>query len=198
MNFQNILNRMNVRSNEKCHRIYQAVVEMVCHNGLHNTPMSKLSKKAGVAVGVIYHYFDSKEEIIQWAYLEAKKQILEAALSSDDSKHSTEGRFRNLWINSYKYFVQNPSTLSFLDQCSCSPLGQAVEEQTQSYIEPVLNILQTGIDEKILKPIEIDYMLSMIYGSVLSAARYKIFDKCENEEVLIQNSVQFCWDGLKL
>ena len=66
---------MNVHSNDKKQQILKATLEMIAENGLHNTPMSKIIKKSKVSAGTIYHYFPSKEELINTLYVEIKKEM---------------------------------------------------------------------------------------------------------------------------
>jgi AcrR family transcriptional regulator len=49
---------------EKKKAIFESTLELVRENGFHGTPMSLVAKKAGVAAGTIYHYFESKDALI--------------------------------------------------------------------------------------------------------------------------------------
>jgi len=40
------------------------MLELVVKQGIHATPMSLVARNAKVAIGTIYHYFESKEEIL--------------------------------------------------------------------------------------------------------------------------------------
>ncbi len=45
-------------------RILDAAVEVFAERGFHRTRVSDIAKRAGVAYGLIYHYFDSKEAVL--------------------------------------------------------------------------------------------------------------------------------------
>jgi AcrR family transcriptional regulator len=45
-------------------QVLNAATECFRQNGFHSTSMAEVSKEAGMSVGHIYHYFDSKESII--------------------------------------------------------------------------------------------------------------------------------------
>lgn len=44
--------------------ILQAAIEVIAERGYHNTRISDIAEKAGVAYGLVYHYFGSKENIL--------------------------------------------------------------------------------------------------------------------------------------
>lgn len=45
-------------------QILQAAVEVFAERGFHRTRVSDIAKRAGVAYGLIYHYFDSKDAVL--------------------------------------------------------------------------------------------------------------------------------------
>jgi AcrR family transcriptional regulator len=45
-------------------QILKAAVEVFAERGFHRTRVSDIAKKAGVAYGLIYHYFESKDEVL--------------------------------------------------------------------------------------------------------------------------------------
>ena len=44
--------------------ILQAALELFARNGYHKTSISQIAKEAGVSKGLIYNYFDSKEDLL--------------------------------------------------------------------------------------------------------------------------------------
>lgn len=56
--------------------ILQAGLELFAHQGFHNTTISQIATKAGISKGLIYNYFESKEDLL--------KGILEEALHTGD------------------------------------------------------------------------------------------------------------------
>ncbi len=67
--------------------IMQAALELFGHNGYHSTSISKIAKEAGVSKGLIYNYFESKEDLLKKIILEAietGEHIMEEAMSQSD------------------------------------------------------------------------------------------------------------------
>lgn len=46
-------------------QILQAAVEVFAERGFHRTRVADIARRAGVAYGLIYHYFDSKDAVLQ-------------------------------------------------------------------------------------------------------------------------------------
>lgn len=50
---------------EKRTLIMDMALELFAQNGFHGTSISHISKKAGISKGLVYNYFESKEEILK-------------------------------------------------------------------------------------------------------------------------------------
>ncbi|HRW21852.1 MAG TPA: helix-turn-helix domain-containing protein, partial [Bacteroidales bacterium] len=44
--------------------ILDTAMKLFASSGYHNTSISKIAKEAGISKGLIYNYFDSKEDLL--------------------------------------------------------------------------------------------------------------------------------------
>jgi AcrR family transcriptional regulator len=51
-------------------QILRAAVEVFAERGFHRTRVSDIAKRAGVAYGLIYHYFESKDDVLNRVFEE--------------------------------------------------------------------------------------------------------------------------------
>lgn len=70
-------------------KILDAAFELMAKNGYESTSISQIAKKAGVSKGLMYNYFESKEDLlktlIDGAFVEGEK-IMADIISSDASE----------------------------------------------------------------------------------------------------------------
>src|SRR6056297_2560845 len=65
-----------IMSRDKKDLIRQAAVKVIARDGYYNTKTSKIAEEAEVAVGTIYNYFDSKDDILEYIFkVEFEKRI---------------------------------------------------------------------------------------------------------------------------
>jgi TetR/AcrR family fatty acid metabolism transcriptional regulator len=64
--------------------ILEAAVRVFARQGFHTCRVSDIADEAGVAYGLVYHYFSSKEEILDTLFLE-RWDVMLAAISEVDA-----------------------------------------------------------------------------------------------------------------
>jgi AcrR family transcriptional regulator len=184
---------------EKKAAIFKATMQLITKYGFHGTPMSKVAKEAGVAAGTIYHYFDGKEDLINQLYGELKEQMGAALMNEVYATASVKEQFFSFWLNLYSYFYHNPEEFWFLEQYANSPyISSTVREENARYYQPVIDFLAAGIEQGELREIDLDLLVSLVYGSVVSTAKLALSDDVEMTDEMLQDAVKSSWDGARI
>ncbi len=68
---------------DKRRLILDAAIRVFARKGFHHCRVSDVADEAGVAYGLVYHYFDSKEEILNTLFLERWQLMLDAIVAID-------------------------------------------------------------------------------------------------------------------
>lgn len=63
---------------EKRRQILRAAITVFARSGYHRSRVSDVAKEAGVAYGLVYHYFGSKEELLGTIFRRTWSRMLEA------------------------------------------------------------------------------------------------------------------------
>ncbi len=84
---------------EKRRIILDAAIRVFARQGFHSARVSDIANEAGVAYGLVYHYFGSKDEVLDTLFLERWNVLLEAIGEVDRSE--AEPRDKLLQITSF-------------------------------------------------------------------------------------------------
>src|SRR5687767_4046182 len=76
---------------DKRRTLLDAAVRVFARQGFHGCRVSDVADEAGVAYGLVYHYFDSKEEVLDTLFLE-RWELLLAAIADVDSRDELSAR----------------------------------------------------------------------------------------------------------
>ena len=70
---------------DKRRLLLQAAVRVFARNGYHAARISDIAEEAGVAYGLLYHYFDSKEEVLRNVFRETWRALIATIKSVEGS-----------------------------------------------------------------------------------------------------------------
>jgi TetR/AcrR family transcriptional regulator, fatty acid metabolism regulator protein len=91
---------------DKRRLILDAAVRVFARRGFHHCRVSDVADEAGVAYGLVYHYFDSKEEILNTLFLERWQVMLEEIAAIDREPISAREKLHGVAgfiIESYRH-----------------------------------------------------------------------------------------------
>jgi TetR/AcrR family transcriptional regulator, fatty acid metabolism regulator protein len=86
--------------------ILDAAVRVFARQGFHTCRVSDIADEAGVAYGLVYHYFDSKDQILDTLFLERWDVMLEAIAEADASWSSPRDKLSAIAgfiVDSYRH-----------------------------------------------------------------------------------------------
>lgn len=188
-----------MKGDDKRTAILKATMELITEHGFHATPMSMIAKQAGVAAGTIYNYFPSKEVLINLLYGELRQKMEHALIRNESGSGNIRERFFFLYRNLYQYFIGNPEEFKFLEQYANSPLIlQNRTEEAQHFNQPVIDLLQNGIELGVLRNMDLDLMTSIVYGHVVAITKLQLSNQRSLSENQLEQAVQSCWDSIKI
>jgi len=73
----------NGKPAEKRRAILDAAITVFARQGFHSARVSDIAQEAGVAYGLVYHYFNSKDQILNELFSERWSLLLEAIRQAD-------------------------------------------------------------------------------------------------------------------
>jgi AcrR family transcriptional regulator len=93
-------------SADKRRLILDAAVRVFARQGFHTCRVSDIADEAGVAYGLVYHYFSSKEAILDTLFLERWDLMLAAIAEVDSRERSAREKLAAIAgfiVDSYRY-----------------------------------------------------------------------------------------------
>ena len=114
MDYKTLINRpRTVRGKETLNRLVSVAAQEIYENGYHNASINEITRKAGVAAGTFYVYFDSKYNLYKFLLLQCshniRKHLSQAIIACRDRREAEEVGLRE-WLkfvqqNQYMYHI---------------------------------------------------------------------------------------------
>jgi len=81
---------------EKRRRILDGAVRVFARKGFHGARVGDIAEEAGVAHGLLYHYFSSKDEVLQTVFRENWSELLQRFEQVEASEEPADEKLRGI------------------------------------------------------------------------------------------------------
>ena len=185
------------KSEDKRNGILDAATHVFAERGLSAAPTSEISKRAGVAEGTLFTYFETKSDLINALYRAIKLELADAMMSGFPRKKSVRTRLRHVWDGYVNWGVTNPKQRRVLAQLEVS--GMLSQESIAAGGAPFVemqNTIRDAIDQHILRvdvPME---MISKMLAALAEAAMDLIALKPAMANKYRNGGFEIYWAGI--
>ncbi len=184
---------------EKREAIVRATLKLVVDHGLESTPMSLIGKAADVGMGTIYHYFPSKEELVNTLYRETKQRVYNAMMFDYQRDLPIRERFFRIWRALFSYYLRHPYEFLFMEQVGFSPiLTEETRAEGYKIWEEPIQLFEDAQAAQVIKNLPLS-LLGFIAGAPLNnLVRGHFANQIVLNDELIEAAITACWDAIKL
>jgi TetR/AcrR family transcriptional regulator, repressor of fatR-cypB operon len=188
---------------EKYNTVQRAVLEttlnIIIRKELQATSMALVAKDSGVSTGSIYHYFKSKEDIVNELY---------NAIVIFNGEHVREGlsqggtireKFESGWSRVIDLGNKYPEGFQFIEQYSFSPYIRDEVKQSVykgGWCEPMNKLYEEAVRQKLFIPMNPQMMVQMHYGSFVYMLKAHLHGIIELTGESVREAIRSCWSAV--
>jgi TetR/AcrR family fatty acid metabolism transcriptional regulator len=115
---------------DKRRLILDAAVRVFARKGYHTCRVADIAEEAGVAHGLLYHYFRSKEELLETIFRETWRELLSAVQSVEETDETARERLAGIAKILLRSWRRDPDLVRVLvrEVTRSSHLQERIEE----------------------------------------------------------------------
>ena len=190
---------MRTKDEYKQDALFKATVKLVNEIGFVSSSVSKIAKEANISPATIYIYFKNKEDLLVSTYVAIKQDLSRAMLKNFDENLPIRDILRTVWFNTFSYISQYHDYFQFTEQFANSPYASLVDKsKVEKYFEPMVMVLQRGIEQKIIKNVNFDVLTAFIFHPIMILSNPRLCAGFEMNDENIETAFTLAWDAIKL
>lgn len=168
----NIHSMVAVHESDKSDAILKAALDLFVDRGFHGTSVPSVAHQAGVAAGTIYHYFASKEALVNALYRSLKGQIIQRVMGDFPFAAPTREQFRTVWGRMAEFAVAHPREFAFLELHHHSSYLDAESVALENNILQFgATIIKAAQEAQVIKPLPPDLLMEFANGAFIGVFR---------------------------
>jgi TetR/AcrR family transcriptional regulator, fatty acid metabolism regulator protein len=172
---------------DKRRQILDAAIRVFATRGFHACRVSDVADEAGVAYGLVYHYFGSKEEILNTLFTE-RWQIMLDAIAEIDRQQDVPARDKlylvaSFIIDSYRHEPDLMKVIIVEVTRAANSFGREHLAKIREAYDMIGQIVEGAQREGVFKrEISSDFAALMFYGAIEQLLSGWIFDVIPQSE----------------
>ncbi|MBV9364248.1 MAG: TetR/AcrR family transcriptional regulator [Solirubrobacterales bacterium] len=161
--------------------ILDAAMRVFARQGFHTCRVSDIADEAGVAYGLVYHYFSSKDEILDTLFLERWNVMLAAIAEADRTQRSPREKLRAIAgfiVDSYRYEPELMKVIVVEVTRAANTFGRTHLAKIREAYEQIGGIVaRAQADGSFREEITPEFAALAFYGSIEQVLTRWIFDR---------------------
>jgi AcrR family transcriptional regulator len=183
---------------KKRERILLAARRLFVNQGFHNTPTTAIAIEAGVANGTLFHYFKTKNDLINTLFREISKSFFDVTTAGVQNEQTIHRKIRLLYYNTVSWALNRPQDFLFVQQFNHSPfISQSTTEETSDLARFYHDLINQGKASGVLKNFPTDLLFQL-----LTYQQNGVIDFLLKNPGLQQNmnylnmAFEICWESI--
>jgi AcrR family transcriptional regulator len=153
---------------DKRRQLLDAAVRVFARKGFHASRVGDIAEEAGVAHGLLYHYFKSKDQVLEAVFHENWNVLLARIASVEESDEPASDQLRHIAAIVLRTWLHLPDVVTVvIREFGRSPeLAERIGELTQP-IDAIQRVIERGIERgEFRKDVDPLVAATVVYGSV--------------------------------
>lgn len=182
---------------ERRDSILDAALACFVERGFHGTAIPEIAEKANIAPGTIYHYFDSKDALVNALYRHWKAAIAQRVFMAFPQAAPARKQFQVIWHEMVAFAQGAPTAFAFIELHNHASYldaeSIAIDRHVKDFARAVIERAQR---EGIVKPLAANVLMELMFGAFVGMMRAHWEGRIELSEAVIRDAEQACWDAV--
>ena len=156
-------------------RIAAAALHLFAERGVDATPMPMIAEHGGVAVGSLYRYYASKEELVARLYAENYRRLADQLDQVQEAERSSHDKIAAMVRFVCAFFDREWDLARFLLLEQHMRLKNY--DGPANPVDIVCRVLADGIRRGELRPVDVTAAAALVMGPVIQAATFRTYGR---------------------
>ena len=174
--------------------ILDAAIRVFAREGFHRCRVSDIAREANVAYGLVYHYFRSKDEVLDTLFTERWSLLLEAIAEGDRGDAPVRDKLHSIAsfiVDSYRNDPDLMKVIIVEVTRAANTFGRAHLGEIRQAYEGISAIVASGQEDGTFRSdISADFATLCFYGAIEQLLTAWIFDEMTMPDGEFDNATQ--------
>jgi len=173
--------------------ILETTLNLIAERGFHDTPMSLIAKTSGVSTGIIYHYFENKDDLIRGLYRRIKMRFSAAIMADNPADLPFPDHVKHIWLKAYHFYLANPKEALFLEQYENSPFSRGIADYDDDpNMQQLYGLIRQDFADNLIRELPFEVLYQLTLGVAVGLAKQHIAGLIELDDTTLNDIAESC------
>jgi len=177
---------------DKRQQLLGAAVRVFARKGFHASRVGDIAEEAGVAHGLLYHYFKSKDQVLEAVFHENWSILIARIQSVEETDEPAADQIRHIAAIVLRTWLHLPDVVRVvIQEFGRSPeLGERIGELTLP-IDALQRVIARGIERgEFRKDVDPAFAATVVYGSIDELLTAWVLGRLPSDEEAVARAEQ--------
>jgi TetR/AcrR family transcriptional regulator, fatty acid metabolism regulator protein len=177
---------------DKRQQLLGAAVRVFARKGFHASRVGDIAEEAGVAHGLLYHYFKSKDQVLEAVFHENWSILIARIESVEETDEPAADQIRHIAAIVLRTWLHLPDVVRVvIQEFGRSPeLGERIGELTLP-IDALKRVIARGIERgEFRKDVDPAFAATVVYGSIDELLTAWVLGRLPSDEEAVARAEQ--------
>ena len=177
---------------DKRQQLLGAAVRVFARKGFHASRVGDIAEEAGVAHGLLYHYFKSKDKVLEAVFHENWSLLVARIESVEETDEPAADQLRHISAIILRTWLHLPDVVSVvIQEFGRSPeLAERIGELTLP-IDAIQRVIRRGIEiGEFRSDIDTQFAATVVYGSIDELLTAWVLGRLPSDEEAVARAEQ--------
>lgn len=177
--------------------ILAAALDCFVERGFHGTAIPQIAERAGIAAGTLYHYFDSKEALVNALYRTWKAAVAQRVFTAFPQGAPVREQFRVMWDEMVAFAREAPAAFAFIELHNHASYldaeSLAIDRTVKDFARAMIVRAQV---EGVVKALDASLLMELVFGAFVGMMRAHWEGRIALTGELLRGAERACWDAI--
>lgn len=186
------------RTGDKLGDIRRATVAEVVESGSSAASVNAIAKRAGLAVGTVYRYYDNKDQMLRAVYLAIKADLHAVMMDAVENADTTEAKIKAMWFAVLDFSYLRPDDFLYVEVILNDTMLSVEDKQLISEMSAKSRtIIVDAVTQGIVREVDINAIVTLLTAPALQLGRTAAFSGDKPDPANAENVFNLCWRAIK-
>ncbi len=186
------------KTGDKLGDIRAATIAEVVASGSSAASVNAIAKRAGLAVGTIYRYYENKDQLLRAVYMAIKGEIHQSMMDAAENAADSKAKVQAMWFANLHFAHTEPKAFLFAELIvNDTILTLEDREKIAPMAHDIRTVIEMAISDGVVRDLTTDAIMTVLSAPAMQLGRTAALSGEAPNPARAAEIFSLCWRAIE-